>query len=124
MIKFLKLLFLLIIAAFLSTPASSQSSRGVSDYDFRTDSNVRRGTRCLLKIEGDTVHNDYCDIYRQDGGRVTIVDTGGRKYRIVRDRYDNSSGQFQSASGRVIDSGITAAPGGCWRGESVRFCAR
>lgn len=107
-------------------PRGNNLSKGVQTYDDRNDANVRLGTACRLKIYGEDVFSNgpgICNISRGVGGdrdRVTIIDTGAKKYKIVRDPYDNRSGTFYAGN---RDLGEVTAQGSCWRGEDVLFCA-
>jgi hypothetical protein len=107
-------------AALLTTPAFSQG-RGISVEDFSTGIRQRQGTYCKLALEGDTVYDGLCNVAIRDN--TTVIDIGRTKYRIVRDEFEPTQGDFyQVGSQRSL--GTVYAKGSCWTGATVRFCAR
>lgn len=106
-------------------PSSNSLTKGVEAYDYKNNANTRLGTACRLKIEGEDVFPSgagICNISRGVGGdreRTTIIDTGSRKLKIVRDEFDRHEGVVFGA-GDVIK---VFASGSCWRGAGFLFCA-
>lgn len=94
---------------------------GVQTYDHKNDASVRLGTGCKLKLYGEDVYDGICNVGRGGpGNRVTNIDTGSRKYKIVRDDFDNTSGTFYSGNSEI---GPVNARGSCWIGPEVKYCA-
>ncbi len=97
-----------------------EGPRGQQGYDFRSGANVRTGTGCTLTVEGDEVHSGLCNVGRR--GRVTVINTGNRIYRIERSEYDDLRGVLTTETGRVLST--VQARGSCWRGPDASYCAR
>ena len=102
-------------------PHTNNYTKGVQTYDAKNDANVRLGTACSLRIQGDEVYRGICNIGRRDN--VSIIDTGMKRYKIVRDEFDRKSAKLYAPNDRFLAD--LYASGSCWEGDEgdTRFCA-
>ncbi len=94
---------------------------GVRVRDRVNGANLRLNVDCDLIIRGREPYSGKCNIGRRNNGRVTIIDTANRQYKIVRDAEDPVDAEFYR-DGDWIDT--VSSNGSCWKGALVTFCAR
>lgn len=106
---------------YVAPPSQTVTSkeRGVQVIEQKSGIPMRLGVGCNLELYGDDVHTGLCNIGRKD--RVTVIDIGTRKYRIVRNEETNQSGLFYFGAQDII--GPVKSVGNCWVGPKVKFCA-
>ena len=117
----LKLIATLGVFVASTVAANAQYTRGARAYDFDSDTNIRVGTYCRVTIYGDDVYDGLCNVSRESGSNVTVINTGRKSYRIVRDEFDKREAEFYS--GREL-IGTVYAQGSCWKGPNSRYCAK
>ena len=97
------------------------ADKGVVSYDSRHGANLRVGVSCSMRLYNEYIHRGLCNIGRQPGSRLTSINTGTNKYKIVRDEDSKFSGEFYR-NDDWFDSVV--AEGNCWTGSKITFCSQ